>query len=358
MIVPTLNESGNIVELKNRLETALQGIQWEVIFVDDHSADGTQDKVVEIAQTDFRVRLIERIGRRGLAAACIEGMLSSTAPYVAVMDADLQHDEVLLGRMLHELKTDKNLDIVVGSRFTNVNRVTNRSGLRSTITLLGGALSHLVLPRNIQDPMSGFFMLRRDLVLRNAAKLSGRGFKILVDLLSSAGRDCNIKEIPYQFGNRHTGDSKLNSIVLLEFAALIVDKIFGHVIPIRFLLFILMGLFGLGVHIVVLSALYTTGIFSFVPAQIAAALMAMSVNFVLNNIITYRDQRLHGWHLFRGVIFFYLFCSFGLAINMAIAVQLFQLTGLWFVAGSLGGVFGAVWNYSTNTTLTRRIERR
>ena len=104
IVVPTFKERGNVAELVRRLDLALAGIAWEAIFVDDNSPDGTAEAVKDIAADDPRVRCLRRVGRRGLAGACIEGMLSSAAPFVAVMDADLQHDEKVLPQMLARLK--------------------------------------------------------------------------------------------------------------------------------------------------------------------------------------------------------------------------------------------------------------
>ncbi len=116
VIVPTFNERDNVTTLFQRLETALAGVAFEVIFVDDNSPDGTWDLVRSLARQDSRVRCIRRIGRRGLSGACIEGILASSAPYAAVIDADLQHDETQLPKMFALLQGNA-ADLVVGSRY-------------------------------------------------------------------------------------------------------------------------------------------------------------------------------------------------------------------------------------------------
>src|SRR5580700_2035120 len=116
VVVPTFNERANIPLLVARLQRTLDGIDWEVIFIDDNSPDGTAAAVRALGESDARVRCIRRIGRRGLAGACLEGMLASQARFVAVMDADLQHDETLLAGMLEALRAGR-ADVAVASRY-------------------------------------------------------------------------------------------------------------------------------------------------------------------------------------------------------------------------------------------------
>src|ERR1022692_1294155 len=161
IIVPTYNERDNVPELVRRLIRSLDGLSWEVIFVDDDSKDGTADVVRELGLAGLRVRCLQRIGRRGLSSACVEGMLASSAPVLAVMDADLQHDEKLLAPMFEVLKRDAKIDIVVGSRYVEGGGVGDWDRSRAGISRFATRLSHLVVPKDLTDPMSGFFMLRR-----------------------------------------------------------------------------------------------------------------------------------------------------------------------------------------------------
>src|SRR5690349_23079143 len=116
VVVPTFNERDNVAQLCRKLDATLAGIAWEVVFVDDNSPDKTWQVVRELARQDIRVRCIRRIGRRGLSGACIEGILASSGPFAAVMDADLQHDETQLPKMLSLLEGGK-AELVVGSRY-------------------------------------------------------------------------------------------------------------------------------------------------------------------------------------------------------------------------------------------------
>lgn len=357
IIVPTLNERGNLLPLIERLERALGGIRWEVIFVDDDSRDGSIDLLRDLQQRMPHVRVIRRIGRRGLASACIEGMLASAAPYLAVMDADLQHDEMILPEMMRWLK-QSDLDIVIGSRFMSGGSADlGLSQRRLWLSRLGSSLSRMISGASLSDPMSGFFMLRRGFLEETVRSLSGHGFKILLDLFASSPRKVRFAEVPYAFRERHAGESKLDSVVMLEYLTLIGDKLLGDYIPIRFVIFILVGLFGVLVHLTVLALFFKGMGFAFYYAQVLATLVAMTFNFNLNNLLTYRDRRLRGRGLIYGHLSFYLVCSIGAIANFQIAEMLYEMRVPWALAGLLGAVVGAVWNYGVSSTFTWRLHR-
>src|SRR5215471_5943045 len=185
VVVPTFNERDNVQPLLELLASVLEHVDWEVIFVDDDSSDGTAGRVREIASRDPRVRCLQRIGRRGLSTACIEGVLASSAPFVAIMDGDLQHDERLLPRMLETLKHEP-VDLVLGSRYISGGGIGDLSQRRAEISSLATRLSRMICRTEIADPMSGFFMTRRHVFDNAVRNLSGQGFKILLDLLASS----------------------------------------------------------------------------------------------------------------------------------------------------------------------------
>jgi dolichol-phosphate mannosyltransferase len=356
IIVPTYNEAENVGVLVELLTDCLAGSHWEVIFVDDDSPDGTAARVRELARGDSRVRLLHRIGRRGLSSAAIEGMLASTAPLVAIMDADLQHDERLLPQMRDLFGADKDLDVVIGSRHTAGGGVGDWSKDRQLISRLAARLSHAILKTRVSDPMSGFFMLRRrvlDLVVRD---LSGIGFKILLDILASARRPLRIRELPYQFRTRIHGESKLDSTVAWEYLMMLLDKSVGRYIPVRFIPFAFVGGLGVLVHLTILWLLFRAAGTEFVTGQSVATLAAMTFNFFINNSFTYRDRRLHGWKLLRGWISFSIACSIGAVANIGIATYLFYATsndGAWWIISATAGILvGAVWNYAVTSVYT------
>jgi len=352
VVVPTFKERDNVPLLVGKLAHALAGIDWEVIFVDDNSPDGTAAAARAIGATDARVRCIRRIGRRGLAGACIEGMLASQARYVAVMDADLQHDETLLTQMLARLRAGE-AELAVASRYADGGSAAGlASARREQASRVSTAVARRLLGVALSDPMSGFFMMRRDRFESLAPQLSSQGFKILLDIAATAGRDLRITELPFVFGERQHGESKLDTRVALDFAALVLAKLTGDAVSFRFLLFCLVGLTGIAIHMATLQLAVTT--LSFGAAQAVATVAAITWNFVLNNMFTYRDQRLAGWQFVTGLIRFQLICAVGAISNVGIASVIYERNPNWWVAGLGGALMGAVWNYVVSAAFVWR----
>jgi dolichol-phosphate mannosyltransferase len=344
VVIPTFNERENVEPLVRRLHAALPGVAWEAIFVDDNSADGTARAVKALAARDPRISCIHRIGRRGLAGAVLEGAMASAAPVVAVIDADLQHDETILPVMLARIRSHE-ADLVVGSRYLTEDGVG--SGL-SPVRLAGSRaanwIARRVLRADVSDPVSGFFMVRRELVERVAPRLSSHGFKVLFDLIASQPEPVRIAEVPYAFAERQAGDSKLDGRVVIEYLGLILSKLTGSVLPPRALLFGLVGSTGLVVHFAVFYLCRWLGL-EFILCQSFGALTAMTSNFLMNNQVTYRDRRLRGWRMLTGYVRFCALCGVGLVANVAIADLAHRYVQLWWPASAAGAVFGAIWNY-------------
>jgi dolichol-phosphate mannosyltransferase len=350
VVIPTYNERDNVLPLLRALENSLASVNWEVIFVDDDSRDGTAEQIRQIAAKDRRVRILERVGRRGLASACIEGMLATPAPYIAVMDADFQHDESVLPAMLQRIKADQ-LDVVVASRNTAGGSMGEFR--RVWLSQMGRRISRLVCRCDVSDPMSGFFVVDRRYFQLVVHKLTGAGFKILVDLLASSPRPVRFAEVGYRFRNRAAGESKLDVNVGLEYLFLIVDKLIGKYLPTRFVLFSLVGALGVAVHLTCLRLALLAHV-SFFWAQAAATFVAINFNFVLNNTITFRDRRLRGWQLPLGWFTFLVACSLGALVNLYFSTALYKANFPWYVAGTAGLAVSSVWNYGVNTVLTWR----
>jgi dolichol-phosphate mannosyltransferase len=345
VVVPTFNERDNVPKLYRKLEAALSGIAWEVIFVDDNSPDGTWKVVRELARKDGRVRCIRRIGRRGLSGACIEGILASSAPYAAVMDADLQHDETRLPKMLSLLEQG-NADLVVGSRYIEGGSAESFNRHRAGASALATEVAKRALGVRIADPMSGFFMIRRDRFEQLAPKLSTQGFKILLDIVASAHGGLRTAEVPYTFGSRLHGESKLDSMVAMDFLGLVLAKFTNDLVSLRFLLFAMVGGSGLFVHLATLFVGLKLFDLPFAEAQGLGAFVAMTTNFILNNFLTYRDQRLKGFAILGGLLAFYLVCSVGLFANVGVAFSVYDQEPIWWLAGAAGALMGVVWNYA------------
>lgn len=354
IIVPTFNECDNIVPLLDKIEAALPGIAWEAVFVDDESKDGTPAVITERCRTDPRVRIIRRIGRRGLSSAVVEGILSTSTPYIAVIDADMQHDERILRTMLASLEAGE-ADLAVGTRYASDGGFGDWDARRKTISLVATKLSALVVKADLSDPMSGFFMIRREAFEAAVHRLSSQGYKILLDIVASSPEPLCIKEFPYIFRSRQHGESKLDALVSLEYLMLLLDKAVGSWIPPRFVLFMGIGGLGVFVHMAVLAIFLKAEGSAFVTAQSAAAVTAMTFNFFLNNALTYRDKRLKGfWPVLGGLLSFYLVCSVGAVANVGIANFMFRHAYSWYLSGVAGILVGAVWNYAASSIFTWR----
>jgi dolichol-phosphate mannosyltransferase len=357
VVVPTFNERENIAELLGRLVTCLGNRSWEVVFVDDDSPDGTADLVREHAAADSRVRCLQRIGRRGLSSACVEGMLATTAPYLAVIDADMQHDERLLPQMLDILKQG-DIDIVVGSRYAPGGDIGDWNERRARMSRLAVRLSRVLVPAELTDPMSGFFMMRRSVLDGSVRQLSAIGFKILTDIFASFPQSLRFKELPYRFRVRRAGESKLDSVTAWDYGMLLLDKLIGRWIPVRFLAFSIVGTMGVAVHFAVLTLVFQGLHRSFVAGQAVATLGAMTFNYAVNNVLTYRDMRLRGARWLRGWVSFVLACSIGGFANVGVASAVFGFGRGWFPAAIAGILVGAVWNYAVTMMLTWGRSRR
>jgi dolichol-phosphate mannosyltransferase len=352
IIIPTFKEAGNVAELVRRLDLALAGIAWEAIYVDDNSPDGTAQVAKDIAQKDSRVRCIKRVGRRGLAGACIEGMLSSSAPVVAVIDADLQHDEKVLPDMLAKIRAGA--DLVAATRYVEGGSAASFSEGRGAISRLATKMTHRLVGTPLSDPMSGFFMMRRDRFDEIAPRLSPAGFKILLDIAATGGAKLKIAEQAYSFGERFAGESKFNVQVGVEFLGLLLAKMTGDLVDPRFIFFAIVGTIGLFVHLAVLYLTMALSPEPFRVAQIIATAAAMTSNFLLNNELTYRDRRLKGWGMLRGFILFCLIGSVGVLANVDLAGWLYERREVWWVAGAVGAVMSALWNYAMSTLFVWR----
>ena len=352
IVVPTFNERASVPILVERLAGVLAGCDWEVLFVDDNSPDGTAAVARALGQDDSRVRCIRRIGRRGLAGACLEGMLASQARYVAVMDADLQHDEALLVAMLAHLRGG-DADLVVASRYLDGGSAVGLSRSRRRASSWSNALVRFLFAINLSDPMSGHFMIRREAFETLAPAISSQGFKILLDIVATAKGRLRIVELASAFRERQHGQSKLDSKVVLDFATLVTAKLTNDAVSARFLLFCLVGLTGIGIHLITLRLLLAT-VLSFSMAQALATVGAITWNFVLNNLFTYRDQRLTGHYFLTGLIRFQVICAIGAISNVGIATWIYDYDRRWWLAGLSGALIGSVWNFAVSSAFVWR----
>lgn len=346
IVVPTFNEAHNVPVLVDLLDKAMKGLAWEVVFVDDDSPDGTARVAKQLSQADPRVRCIRRVGRRGLAGACIEGVLSSAAPFIAVMDADLQHDETVLPEMVARLQRDE-ADIVVASRHLGGQAgAVGFSESRAFASRFASLLADVVIGKHVSDPMTGFFAVKREVFESAAARLLPSGFKILLDLLASLEQPVRIAEVGYVFRDRQAGQSKFDTRAMIDFLALLLHRWTRGVVPVRFLFFATVGTVGVGVHFAILRfGLGALGL-SFEAAQTLATACAMTSNFYVNNLFTYRDMMLRGWSALWGLLRFYAVCGIGAIANIGAASYLFESQHrAWWLAALAGVIVGTAFNY-------------
>lgn len=356
IVVPCYNERENILPLVGLLDKALLGLHWNVIFVDDDSPDGTAKEVRRIARERHDVRLLHRVGRRGLSGACIEGILSSISSVVAVIDGDLQHDESKLAEMFAIFSERPEVDVVIGSR--NIEEGSSIGGLsvvREWGSTVATKLARQLLKITASDPLSGFFMVRREKFNEVVTDLQVAGFKILVDMLVASKGSWNVVEVGYEFRARRHGESKMDTAITLEFFGLILSRITGGIFPIRLILFLLVGLIGVAVQLSAVRLAMWTADLPFYIAQILGVWCAMTSNFALNNILTYRDRMLRGVFWLRGLLSFYVVCFFGALANVGVAELLFETYPNWLLASFAGAVVGALWNFMTSARVTWRV---
>ena len=355
IVIPTYNERDNVAPMVDLLTRALQGRAWEAVFVDDDSPDGTADAVRAIAATRPNIRVLHRTGRRGLAGACIEGILSSTAGLCAVIDADLQHDETRLPVMLDQFDQTPGLDLVIASRKVGGGSAEGGfSAFRSWSSDRATNLTQRALGITVSDPMSGFFMVRRSSFMRLASQLQATGFKILADMLAISRDRWRVAEIPYTFRPRQFGTSKMDRTVALEFLGLLIARKTGGLVSIKFVLFAMVGVIGVFVQLTVLGIALHFAPDRFGWGQTCGVTVAIANNFVLNNMLTYRDRALKGMDFVKGLASFYIVCGFGAVLNIGLAQLVFDLLPIWPLAGAAGAVAGAAWNFIASAQFTWR----
>jgi dolichol-phosphate mannosyltransferase len=355
VIIPVLNEAANVPLLIERLDAALAGIVWEALVVDDNSPDGTSDVARDLARRDPRVRCVQRIGRRGLSSAVIEGMLASAAPVLAVIDGDLQHDEKILPALLRSI-TEGGNDLAIGTRYGAGGSTGEWDASREKMSRFATALSQRLLKATISDPMSGFFAVKREVVVEALPRMSSIGFKVLMDMIASHPAPLKIAEVPYTFSTRIHGESKFDLRVAQEFAVLLLEKMFGRYLPVRFMMFAAVGTLGLIVHLAVVRLGLGAGL-TFKIAQSLAVWVAMTGNFFVNNSVTFRDMRLKGTRLLRGLLSFYAVGLVGAIGNVGVGNMVFRMEGKWWLAALAGVAVGVVWNYAASSAVTWKVKK-
>lgn len=354
IIVPVFNEVDNIAPLLEQIASALDGHEWEVIFVDDASTDGTTDAAYRLSVGNERVRLILRLWDRGLARSTIQGMLSAKGEMLCVMDGDGQHDPKFIPQLM-ALLHEGPYDTVSAARRLGGNAIESGalSKTREKLSQIGNSISSLIVGRRLDDPLTGFFLIRRDAFLDVAPRLTDPGFKLLLDILHSK-KDMRHAELPFDFGSRMSGESKLDSFIVWQFATYLLSKLTRELLPPSLISFLIVGASGLLVHFSVLYVALAWAA-SFSVAQLAATFVAASSNFLLNNLLTFRDRRLRGWKQFRGYCEFMAASSIGIIANVSAATITYDRLGQMIVLSTLAGIaIDTIWKFAVAKRLIWR----
>nr|WP_222857895.1 glycosyltransferase [Rhizobium cauense] len=344
VIAPTYNESENIRPFIEKAKEALSRFDWEIIFVDDNSPDGTAEKAFHLSRADHRIRSITRLSDRGLAKSSIQGMLSARGELLCVMDVDGQHDPAVIQEMVERLERDGLHIVSAARRLERDQEMEGLSPLRQKLSTFGNWLSGIVLGRTLSDPLTGFFIIRRDSFLQTAPHLGDPGFKLLLDILHS-NKALRHGEVPFDFGVRLHGQSKLDVYVIWKFVTFLLSKLTGGILPVSLISFLLVGGSGIFVHFAVLYAALSLMI-PFAVAQTVATLTAATGNFLLNNLLTFSDRRLRGWAKLWGYLKFLVVSAVGIVANVSAATLTYErLVHVVFVATLAGIAIDTVWKF-------------
>ena len=343
VVICTLDESEAIVGVLREAGAALADLPHELIVVDDSTDERTAEAVLAVQAAQSNVKLVRRRGERGLGSAVIAGWAAADSAVLGVMDGDGQHDPAVLMR-LYELLQDEDADVAVGSRYME-GGPSGLTGYRAALSRAGTHLVSMMLGLKLADPLSGLFLVRRDWVDAVRPRLSGVGFKILVDTIASGKRRPVVVQSPTALRPRGSGESKLDARVAADLAALLVEKRTGGLLSARFVLFAGVGLSGMAVNLAVLTGAELMGARSYPLAAATATLVAMVWNFLLNNVLTFRERRLRGAAFWRGLTMFCLASAAGGVLAEGVGIGALRLHASWAVAGILGAVAGGVMNY-------------
>jgi dolichol-phosphate mannosyltransferase len=349
IIVPSYNERDNVRPLLTRIAAAMAGCDYEVIIVDDNSTDGTID-IVKSLTGEFPVRILVRTEVRGLSTAVIHGLRHAAGSVIGVMDADLQHPPEKLPELIKAIESGA--DMVFGSRYVPGGGVPHWSLLRRIISKGASLISHLFLPsaRCVKDPMSGFFMFRREKV--DPDVLKPIGYKIALEILL-LGRFEHVVEVPFIFEDRSAGASKLKASTQIEYLRHILSLMRRTGEVKRVIKFLIVGLSGVGVNQLLLWMLTDLAGLRYYISAIFSIEASIITNFILNDLFTFADRREgRGPYLLR-LLKFNVTCATGALIQYGILVLFTDIFGVYYLLSNLIGIAIAfIWNYFINSIWT------
>ncbi len=374
VIVPTYNEVDNIVEVIDRLRRTLSGQTHEIIVVDDNSPDFTWQLARQHGAHDPSVKVIRRIGKRGLASAVLDGMAAASGESLAVIDGDLQHDETVLGVMVASV-IDDGADICIGTRMGDGGSQGQRTKTRRRVTTAGDAIARKILPplRRTSDPLSGFFVVSRHLYEQAAPQMNRnlREYKVLWMFLAHQ-HDIKVTEVGYVFRPRVGGETKLSGGVLLDDLISALALRIGRNVSPLFIKYCLVGASGVAVSLIVYALgelanlpAFNLGITPDLNPIYLSALLGIQAsiitNFLANNYFTFYDRRYRGWSLLGGFSLFQLVSVVGVFVQLSV-FQLLHRNGFPTSSASpdiaaainngVGLALASVTNFFLNVSIT------
>ena len=352
IVLPTYNERGNIEPLLQQLLPLQEHVDLELLVVDDDSTDGTAELVRQLARQEPRLRLIRRVGRSGLASAIKEGLLDATGDLAVVMDSDGQHEPASVLQAIKALQQGE-LDLVVGSRFHPEAQIHGLSGRRETGSTWANASARFSLARryrDLSDYMSGFFALRLEPLLPLIRAVDVNGFKFVYELLAVSRGRLRVAEVPLQFQARSYGSSKLDLAIFWDFLISILHSLCLRLLPRRAISFALVGASGVLVQLLVTQLLMGLAGLDFGRALPVAVVAAASSNYLINNALTFRFQRLQGLALLQGLLKFLLVASLPVLANVGLASAFYSFVARDTFWAQLAGILVVfVWNYAASS---------
>jgi dolichol-phosphate mannosyltransferase len=352
IILPTYNELGNIESIIGSLLKLKDRFELEILVVDDDSPDGTGDLVKSLSRKIPEVRLIRRMGRAGLASAIKEGLLDAAGDLALVMDSDGQHDPAAVTLTLNTL-IEGGFDLIVGSRFHANAEIKGLSNRREHGSSLANAAARYSLNKSysrLTDTMSGFFALRLDRAMPFVRAVDVNGFKFLYEFLAISKGNLNVSEVPLTFQPRTHGTSKLDVAIFWDFLISVLHNLSFRLLPRRAISFGLVGTSGVFVQLVVNQVLMVIGGINFEQALPIAVIAAASSNYMINNALTFRFQRLKGTALFKGLLKFLVVASLPVLANVGVASAFHRFVSTDLITAQLAGILVVfIWNYAASS---------
>ena len=322
IIIPTYNEKENILNLILEIWNQLTQLNYDIIIVDDNSPDKTGEIVKAFIQGKNlqNIICIERSWQKGLSSAIVEGMAASNSPLIIVMDGDGQHDPKDIYKFV-ETQKNNDLDLVIGSRFYMEESDINLSRSRFALSRFGIRLSRPFIGNRFTDPLTGFFLIKRNILKNIQNKIYKDGFKILFDILMLK-KDISSQEIQITFRKRLAGDSKLNISTLAHLMGQIVENLSHRIIPSTFFVFSFIGATGVFIHLLALYSFLGVG-FDYIFSNFIGSILALTSNYLLNNYLTFNNLHKTLRSRISGLFKYSLFNSLSLMANIGVASFLY-----------------------------------